>query len=90
MAKYIPYKDADYSELATAQEVYDAYVGGRLRIYVSSNGILTEVAPLAFSWRDTESTQQDTAQVQYVKIEFHLDDNFHTIQVGAAPGAEPA
>lgn len=84
MDYYTPYKDADHLEPATAQEVYDAYVGGRLRICVSSGGFLAEVAPLSFVWRDAEVTQQDTAQVQYVEIAFCNGESFNTIRVGEA------
>lgn len=64
---YTLYKDANCTELATAQEVYDAYVGDAIRI-VDPNVLNCEYIPLTFLWQDQNLEQSDTANVQGVEV----------------------
>lgn len=64
---YTLYKDADCTELATAQEVYDAYVGDAIRI-VDPNVLNAEYLPMVFLWQDDNLEQSDTANVQGVGV----------------------
>lgn len=61
------YKDADCTELATAQEVYDAYVGDAMRI-VYPNVLNAEYLPTIFLWQDGNLEQSDTANVRGVGV----------------------
>lgn len=64
---YTLYKDANCTELATAQEVYDAYVGDAIRI-VDPNVLNAEYLPTVFLWQDGNLEQSDTANVQGVGV----------------------
>lgn len=64
---YTLYKDANCTELATAQEVYDAYVGDAIRI-VDPNSLNAEYLPIVFRWQDDNLEQSDTANVQGVGV----------------------
>lgn len=64
---YTLYKDADCTELATAQEVYDAYVGDAIRI-VDPNVRNAEYLPTVFLWQDGNLEQSDTANVRGVGV----------------------
>lgn len=64
---YTLYKDANCTELATAQEVYDAYVGDAIRI-VYPNVLNAEYLPTVFLWQDGNLEQSDTANVQGVGV----------------------
>lgn len=64
---YTLYKDANCTELATAQEVYDAYVGDAIRI-VDPQALNAEYLPIVFLWQDGNLEQSDTTNVRGVGV----------------------
>lgn len=75
---YTLYKDANCAELATAQEVYDAYVGGNAKFVLASSnkGISATAeyiaAPSLFMWQDVSASTDDPNAVDGVAMGFFV------------------
>lgn len=78
---YTLYKDAECTELATAQEVYDAYVSGSMLV-VCPDVANCYVIPLNFLWVDSNNVQSDATDVQGVGLVALIDGSSVLVSVG--------
>lgn len=78
---YTLYKDAACTELATAQEVYDAYVGGTMQT-ILNEGLNINLAPITVVWHDSNNGQDDASAVQAVRVQYYVGSGVLTATVG--------
>lgn len=78
---YTLYKDADCTELATAQEVYDAYVSGSMQTIVPDADNMYST-PINVGWQDSNANQADATNVQAVVLRYMFNSNIVNVTVG--------
>lgn len=78
---YTLYKDADRTELATAQEVYDAYVSGSMQTIVPDAYNMYST-PINVLWQDSNADQADATNVQAVRLYYMIDGSVVDVLVG--------
>lgn len=78
---YTLYKDADCTELATAQEVYDAYIHDTMRT-VCPDLVNAYVIPVNVIWQDSNGGQDNATDVQGLALVYPLDGAYVQVNVG--------
>lgn len=72
----------DGSEV-TAQEAYDAYMAGAVRIrFVDDGEAFSDV--IAMAWFDSSNASLDSSNVVFVAYELFINSSIKTIQIGAS------